>query len=182
MNLFPIDVETTGLDPKKHEIIELAFSIIINGVKHCSMELYMRPERWDMISSEALAVNGWTLERLKRLPEMEYSFLILTDIMGRHLRHFGKFRIVEYGNGFDSRFVAAFLNSIGIDCNMYCFFQKQSTNVHSIAKKKLPGLKSYKLKDVARRLGIPVDERQLHGAAYDRDLMIEVYMRLGGGF
>lgn len=178
MNLFHIDTETTGFDPKKHEIFNLAFAIEIDGVTHCKMDLFMRPEKWDTIDQRALDSNGWAVERLKRLPCKTYAWMIFLNLLDNHVG-FAKFKIIEYGNNFDSRFLKTFCDSQNWSSKEHMkhesFFQKKSINVLSLAKKKLPGLKSYKLKDVARRLGIPVDDRKLHGAAYDRDLMMGVY-------
>jgi DNA polymerase III epsilon subunit-like protein len=171
MNLFHVDTETTGFDSKKHEIIELAFAIEIDGIVHCEMDLFMRPEKWDTIDQKALDSNGWTIERLKLLPDRVQFYKLF-----RHVPLFSPpLSIVEYGNKFDYRFLESFHKEAVGERDFNLNFRKQSINVLSLAKKKLPGLKSYKLKDVARRLGIPVDDKKLHGAAYDRDLMMGIY-------
>lgn len=175
MNLFYIDVETTGLDYKKHEIIELAFCIEINGVIHCKVELFMRPEKWKNISQKALDKNGWTVERLKKLPDRIYGWMTLLKFMREHMSY-GKFKIVEYGNNFDSRFLKKFWDKAHIKYES--IFKKDSINVLFLARKKLPGLDSYKLENVARHLCIPVIKNKLHSAGYDRDLMIDVYNKL----
>jgi DNA polymerase III epsilon subunit-like protein len=186
MNLFHIDTETTGSDHKKHEVFNLAFTIEIDGVPYCKMELFMRPEKWDTIDQKALDYSGWTIERLKRLPgaasqiklfEYVLYHIDLRSAIQQKIQN-PKLKIVEYGNRFDYRFLESMLSNHGsklMNVNPLRYFDQQSINVLSLAKKKLPGLKSYKLKDVARRLGVPVDESRLHSAAYDRDLMIRVY-------
>lgn len=175
MNLFHIDTETTGFDVKKHEIIELAFAIEIDGITHCKMELFMRPEKWDTIDRRALDSNGWTIERLKELPNRNIMIDLFFDVAGKLWLESGCFKLVEYGNGFDYRFLESSWNSKHPPYPFTHLFNKDSINVLSMAKKKLPGLKSYKLKEVARRLGIPVIESKLHAAGYDRDLMMGIY-------
>ena len=183
MNLIFIDTETTGLNPKKHEIIELAFAVEIDGVIYCKMDLFMRPEKWDTISEKALAVNGWTIERLRRLPEKERGWTALINYMVREASYFKrKFMVVEHSrNGiFDCRFLKAFWDNSNFDAFFPYgkFFSPKAINTRDIAKKKLPDLKSYRLFEIDKALRIPVDEGKLHGAAYDRDLLIDVYDRL----
>jgi len=174
MNLFFIDTETTGFDPKKHEIFELAFTIEIDGVTHCKMELFMRPEKWDNISEKALAVNGWTVEKLRALPERSQFHKLFRSIP----LFSPPLTIVEYSNKFDYKFLKAFHKETVGERDFNLNFKKQSINVLSLAKKKLPGLKSHSLKSVARHLGIPADDSKLHGAGYDRDLLMHVYHKL----
>ena len=81
MNLLYIDVETTGLSPRKHEIIELAACIEIDRVAQCQFVLYFRPEKWGNISPEALVVNGWTVERLKKLPGSHHGYCIFIETL-----------------------------------------------------------------------------------------------------
>jgi DNA polymerase III epsilon subunit-like protein len=180
MNLFYIDTETTGFNPKKHEIIELAFAIEIDGIMYCKMELFMRPEKWDIIDSKALKINGWTIERLKRLPSCTDFKEVLFQIAGicQRKNYNQKYKIVEYGNRFDYNFLKNHIIFNHPDGMFNFIFNRNSINALSLAHKKLPGLESYKLVDVAAALGIPVNRKWAHSAGYDRDLLIEVYHKL----
>ena len=51
-----VDVETTGLDPSKHEIIE--FAVVFEDGSSSSFKL--SPDRIDQADPEALKVNGYT--------------------------------------------------------------------------------------------------------------------------
>jgi len=52
-----IDVETTGLDPNKHEIIEIAIVPLEDG--ETFWHSYIKPERIEDASPKALEINGY---------------------------------------------------------------------------------------------------------------------------
>ncbi|MDD3694180.1 MAG: 3'-5' exonuclease [Candidatus Pacebacteria bacterium] len=64
-NLAFIDIETTGLSPEKHEIIEIGIVIakqqdgIVGDVLE-EIELKIKPERIDEAEAEALSINGYS--------------------------------------------------------------------------------------------------------------------------
>jgi DNA polymerase-3 subunit epsilon len=59
------DVETTGLDPIKNDIIQIAGIIDVNGNIYKEFEFKVQPFSYENISSEALAVHGFTLDQLR---------------------------------------------------------------------------------------------------------------------
>ena len=59
-----VDTETTGTDPGKNGIIQLAGVLEINGHEISSFDLKIRPFAEDVIEDTALAVNGFTREEL----------------------------------------------------------------------------------------------------------------------
>ncbi|MCI0799109.1 MAG: 3'-5' exonuclease [Chloroflexi bacterium] len=63
------DLECTGLDPQRHEIIQIA-RVVIDTVDHhivtsLTMSQYIQPTRWDQRDDEAMEVNGLTLSKLQ---------------------------------------------------------------------------------------------------------------------
>jgi DNA polymerase III epsilon subunit-like protein len=64
MNILFLDTETTGLDPIRHAIIQLAYVIEIDGDEVCSKVFDLDPQDADMCLP-ALSVNNFTLERLR---------------------------------------------------------------------------------------------------------------------
>lgn len=186
-NLLFIDVETTGLSPRKHEIIELAAAVEIDGVTQCEFVLYFRPEKWDTISNQALEKNGWTVERLKRLPEKSLCKEILSNIINSVVRKitsvpgtgFNKLKVVEHSkNGnFDYRFLEAILKTPLAPNFFNWHFLKEPINTRDLVKRRFPREKHYALKDCARLCGIPFDDKRHHGARYDMEIMREIYRR-----
>lgn len=186
-NLF-IDTETTGFSPRKHEIIELAAAIEIDGITQCEFVLYFRPERWENISKEALAVNGWTVERLKRLPDRKSQNRLFKSFIASINRKIidsdskaKKMTIVEHSkNGnFDVEFLKSLILGWGSNYPPFkFFFNSKPINTRDLAKRKFPGEKNLSLKDCARLLGIPFDDKRHHKEAlYDMQICREIYRR-----
>ena len=79
MKLAFLDTETTGLDNKRHEIIELALIIIEDGERIYEKSFKIKPQHIETANSVALKINGydkdiwakegycWNLESVKRL-------------------------------------------------------------------------------------------------------------------
>lgn len=53
-----VDLETTGLDPKKHEIIEIAI-LIIQGGRREMWQTKIAPQNLETASKKALEINGY---------------------------------------------------------------------------------------------------------------------------
>ena len=60
MRLAFIDTETTGLDPKKHEIIEIAVLIEEEGKVIDAFQSKIRPQRIEVAEPRALELNGYS--------------------------------------------------------------------------------------------------------------------------
>ena len=79
MKLAFLDTETTGLDNKRHEIIELALIIIEDGERIYEKSFKIKPQHIERASPVALQINGydeaiwakegycWNLESVQRL-------------------------------------------------------------------------------------------------------------------
>jgi len=68
MKVFWFDVETTGLDPEKHEIVQLAYQMVTDGGIVGERNILMRPDRPEDISPKALKVQGRTLDDVMAFP------------------------------------------------------------------------------------------------------------------
>ena len=72
------DTETTGLDPVKNDIIQLACIIEIDNQVVDEFEFKIKPFDFQNISQEALDVHGYTLEMLREFPGPD---IILTSLL-----------------------------------------------------------------------------------------------------
>jgi hypothetical protein len=141
----------------------------------------MRPNTFDNIDPRALEVNRYTIETLKELPDRAPIEEEIFDIFNKTVGEFGRFTIVEYGSGFDSRFFLKFMKSIS--CNFEDYFESKTINACAFVKLAYK-LDSYELGNVARNLvqypaidfqfSKPVDQDKLHSAAYDLELLMKV--------
>lgn len=66
--VFFFDCETTGLDPKRHDIIQLGGIIEIDNRVVDTFELRQSPRSAQSVDDEALAVNGRTLPEIMQWP------------------------------------------------------------------------------------------------------------------
>jgi DNA polymerase III subunit epsilon len=103
------DLETTGTDPHKHAIIQIAAIIEENGVIIDTFESKMRPLPGKEIDETALEVNGVTREELLTFlgPNEVYSnFRMFCLRHGKPGDKSGRFIPAGYNNGFDLDFMA----------------------------------------------------------------------------
>ena len=75
-----VDIETTGLDPNKHEVIEVG---LVSEQGHETFSLEFNPELAD---PKALEVNGWGQRSFPECYEVVYAQDVLNDwLTGVHL-------------------------------------------------------------------------------------------------
>jgi DNA polymerase III epsilon subunit-like protein len=116
MKLFFADTETTGLDPVKNEIFQLAFLLEIEGKVTEEVNITFRPERWEFVSAEALEITGKTKEELKSYPPKQEGFKKLLAVLGRHVDRYDKTdKMIWIGQNpdFDVRFLRNFFREMG---------------------------------------------------------------------
>lgn len=94
--ILAVDVETTGLDPATHEIIQLAALIVIDDKTVSSFCRTMRPLS-KAIDDKALEIHGYTREQI-------YSFVHPVIVYGDFIHWLGK-----YINKYDKEDKAFFL-------------------------------------------------------------------------
>ncbi|PCI36900.1 MAG: hypothetical protein COB53_08120 [Elusimicrobia bacterium] len=116
MKLFFADTETTGLDPIKNEMFQLAFLIEIEGKVAEEVNITFRPERWDTVSPEALEITGKTKEELRSYPPKQEGYKKLMTILGKYVDRYDKTdKMVWIGQNpdFDVRFLRTFFREMG---------------------------------------------------------------------
>lgn len=180
------DVETTGLDPERHGIHQLAGDIVINDEVVDQFEYKVRPFDGCEIDDSALRISGANVLDFRRNHNKEFQ---VQYMMNAILRKYNPlFSIVDSTDKFflagwrapefDIKFLKAFFKrnaSIEFDS----VFWDSYIDVKSLAAqyflKQRHEMESFSLAPVAKHLGIPVDESKLHSAAYDAYLCRKVY-------
>lgn len=102
------DVETTGLEPKEHDIVHLAMISEVDGVVKEEAEFFMRPLRMDNFSEDAMHANGMTQEQVVAFPEQKDVFPKVLAFLDRQVDKFDtndKMYPVGYNVRFDISFV-----------------------------------------------------------------------------
>jgi len=106
--IFWADTETTGLDPKRNSLIELAGIIEIDGEIKEDIRLLFRPIGGRSINPEALKTNGRTLKELAGFPAPWEGVLNLKKTLGKYVDKYDpndKFVVAGYNVGFDVGFI-----------------------------------------------------------------------------
>lgn len=111
MNVICFDVESSGLDPKKCSILQLAMIPIIDGVVGSPFVSYVRPHKGSDIQDGALKVNRINREDLETFPtieEMTKSMLAFID------QYDCKFYLCAHNAQFDRDFLYHFMTRQGL--------------------------------------------------------------------
>lgn len=109
--IFWFDCETTGLDPIKNDIIELACIVEIDGEVKASKLWRIQPQDYSAINEEALKVNQLTLEQIKTFDTPTNVHKELVDFLSFFIDRYDpkdKFYIGGYNVDFDLQFLKCF--------------------------------------------------------------------------
>lgn len=185
--LFFYDLETTGLDSKKHAIHQISGKIIC-GEKQESFDIRMKPFQGALIDQKALETSNLTLDDINKYPSHQIAYGQIVTMLSRFVSKYDKtdkFHLVGYNNAsFDNQFFRELFLRNG-DSYFGSFFWSDSLDVMVLAsnylKKNRAVMADFKLKTVAKTLGIEVDESKLHDGAYDIYLTEQIYNIVNGG-
>jgi DNA polymerase-3 subunit epsilon len=171
------DVETTGLDYKKDQIIELAgekYTLELKGdklvTKHLdSFESFVKPTMF--IPQEATNINHITNEMVEDAPPVKQVLEEFTRFCGLSSI------LVAHNADFDTKFIYAGAKEVGI--------QPVKNPVYDslkLARKIMPEASSYKLGELAKRMrrhmNLTLDSDKLHRALYDCEVLREVFLQI----
>lgn len=161
--IFYFDVETTGLDPKRNDIIQLAYIVEINGEIKEEGEFRLQPMNYATIEKGALEVNKITIEQLKTYPQPQAVHGQIVNLLDKYVDKYNK----------KDKFLPAGYN-VKFDMDMFrTFFFKNNHKYFGsyfgyhmldpvpflmfLEYKGLIKLESYKLVDVCKYFGIELD-------------------------
>jgi DNA polymerase III epsilon subunit family exonuclease len=176
-NFVAFDLETTGLDENKHQIIEVAgvkFTLEQQGkdLKPKIIDTFsslVKPTM--MIPEEASRVNGITNEMVEDAPDSAKVLKDFTRFCG--LNTF----LVAHNAEFDRKFLRHELLE-----NQLMLPQNPVLDSLRIARKIMPEAPRHRLIDLAKRLrrqtGLQIEEGALHRALYDCEVLAAVWVAL----
>lgn len=121
---FWLDTETTGVDPAKCAIIQLAGIVEIDGKAVEEIDIQMKPFPGAEINHQALEVNGINFEQLESFEPFDKGMRKLVKILDAYVDPFDKrdkMIIMGYKVGFDSDFLRAAFKRMGGDMAKYGF-------------------------------------------------------------
>lgn len=179
--------KTTGVDHRKHSIIQLAGMIEKDEIVVDRFNYLIKPHPKALIDKEALNVNKKTIGEIMQYPDMEVVLKQFKLKLGEYVNRFDKrdkMMLVGFNNNaFDNYFLRKMFELCG-DQFFNSWFYGNTLDVSVLASQYLldrrPGMPSFKLKRVALELGLNVDEDKMHDALYDVEITREVYRIVTG--
>lgn len=183
--LFFYDLETTGTRYWKNGIHQISGAIMIDGEIKEKFNFKVKPHKDCVIEDETLAIAGVTREQIALYPEMSVVYGKIISMLSKYVDKFkktDKMYLVGYNNAsFDNQFFRAFFTQ-NRDNYFGSWFWADTHDVMVFAsnylRMKRTQMVDFKLKSVAKAVGIEVDEEKLHDAAYDIDLTMQIYDRV----
>ena len=171
------DLECTGLEPERHEIIQIA-RVVIDTVKKTMIpglttSEYIQPTRWDQRDHLAMEVNGLTIEKLQA--EGISAKLALEDF-GRGV-NWSETVLAAWGADFETKFLRDAFRRI----DRVVPFTFKVIDVRSLGH--LPrarlGLRDYLgLREACDYYSVPFDIGKDHDALYDATKTAELALAL----
>jgi len=177
-----VDVETTGTDPKRNDVIQLATLVEIDGEVVEGYNHFMAPRNPGAVEQVALQINNKNFWEIMKYPPAEQSVLDLNKMMEQYINKLNpkdKFILAGYNARFDYDFLRALYGKVGNKWfGSYIFWPvlDVSTLVAAyLATGKERGMKNYKLGTLCKHFGIPINA---HDAMSDIRATKELFMHL----
>lgn len=178
-----IDLETTGLFPWKHGVIQISGVIEINGEVKEEFNLIVNPFANDVIEEKALQKNGRDRDTLfKNLPPEE-AFKKLEEILGKYVKKTDKtdkFFFLAYNANFDEEFLRKWFSKCGSNYFGSWFFVPV-IDVMGLAALSLleerPSMPDFKLGTVLDKMSIK-PEGSLHDGLVDIKATYQLYKKI----
>jgi DNA polymerase III subunit epsilon len=176
------DLETTGLDPIKNGIHQIAMTIFIDGKTSYRLNLKVKPHDNAIIEDSALEIAGIKKQDLESYIPMTEAYDLIIGMLSVFVDKYNKqdkFHLAGYNNAsFDNQFLRQFFIQNN-DKYFGSWFWSDSIDVMVLASNKLKSVRhemeNFKQSTVAKKLGIELDETKLHDALYDLDICYKIY-------
>lgn len=155
------DLETTGLEPTKDEIIEIGACKIENGKIVSTFSTFVKPSK--KIPDEIVKLTHITDDMVKDAPTINY---VLPDF---YKYCYGS-TLVAHNISFDISFIYNISKRFSYD------FDNPKMDTMEMAHEKLPGLKNYKLHTIVEKLNLTLEGA--HRAINDVVATAKVFIKL----
>lgn len=185
LKLLFFDTETTGLRYWKDGIHQISGCIDIDGEIKETFDFKVQPNPKAEISDEALAIAKVTREQIANYPPMETVFSEFIKMLGKYVNkndETDNFYLVGFNNSsFDNNMLRAWFKQNGGE-KYSSWFWSNCFDVFVMATPYIlnqrPKMKSCNLFNVAKALGIEVNEKKLHDAFYDNEITRAIFYKL----
>ena len=177
------DTETTGTDPRRHAVTQIAIMVEMDGRLVREWECKLRPWPGAEIEEEALTVTGKTREEIMDYPDYRAGYKEFIDILASYVDRYkkdDKFFMFGFNPSFDFEHLHTLAAKCG-DKYLMSFIVWPPHCVAQVVARRFPdmwlGLKSRKLGAIAEALGVQV-EGDLHDAMTDIRLTRAIWEKI----
>lgn len=181
-----LDVETTGLDERKHSVHQLSGQVYINGKLKEEFDFNIKPHEQGFIDVKALEHSNLTVEDVMAYSNRQVQAPKFLKIIRSYVDRYDKtdkFFFCAYNASFDNKFMRKFMSQNG-ENYFGSYFWSSSIDIMSLAAEHLKGerhkMENFQQGTVAKWLGIEVDETKLHNSLYDIHIMKQIYDKITG--
>lgn len=158
-----IDVETSGLHPEKHEIIELGAVLVKEHDITERFSIFVRPK--NAITSVIEQITGITNDILQK------EGVQISDAMQRFITFLGNHPVVSHNMDFDY----SFLHKACVDCNLPPPKNRRIDTL-ALSRRKVKQVSNYKLSTLATHFAI--DITQQHRSLADCEITYQLFEKL----
>lgn len=176
------DTETTGIDPFKHDIVQIAGLIEIDGVICEEFNIKCAPTNLETVSQEALDVTGLTLDEIKSWQAPGFALNQLLKIFDKYIDKFNKadrFTPCGHNSQFDLNMLQSFFRKNGNKFGTGSYQNWKAIDtlmfVRIIDDAYPLGVENHKLGTLCEHFGISIDA---HDALSDIKATRELYSKL----
>jgi len=164
-----IDIETTGLDVRRHEIIEIGCILTTPELKVIEeFELKIKPERIADADPVSLKISHYDPDRWGSAHNLENAIKILAAKVRDSI-------MVGHNVAFDSGFLEQAFSRTGILNTMH-YHKLDTVSVAWAKLHKDPDLEHFSLRELCLRFGI--ENKEAHTALSDARATYELYKKL----
>lgn len=170
MKILYFDTETTGLNPEKHAMIQIAGILEIDGKEEARFDFTLRPFENDLIDDKALEVHGRTRDEIMTYPSPGDVYKDIVSFFSRYIDKYDpkdKFYPAGYNVRFDLDFLSSFFRKNGdVYFGSFCNWKAIDALpiMHFFDAMGYVHYENYKLETVCEKLGINI---QAHDALSD---------------
>ena len=175
------DVETTGTNPHRHGILQLAGIVEINGKVIEKFNFFMKPFEDQDIDAEALEKNGIKRHDIDTFDSPEEVYTKFINFLNQYVDRFNradKFHLIGYNSRFDDDFLREWFIRNGNSFYGSYFYWPALDVANMVAVKyrqKRSQFPNFQLMTVAGKLEIVVNLDKAHDAMYDVEITRELF-------
>ena len=137
-----VDVETTGLNPQLHEIIEISIIKVCPVKGQTNYTSKVKPVHIEYATEEALRINGYNAKDWRSAPDADMVFSKVSEMLAGCI-------LVGHNVRFDEEFISETLHRLGLRCR----YERRMIDTVTLALEHLHNLESVSMDSIREYFG-----------------------------